>query len=565
MSDSEGEIDLEPAGSQRKEKVWKRVANKAKKRKGKEKYASVLSDSPAHEDDVAEKEVRSPSRTTRDSTSQALSLQDNAELTLSTDRSSQKHSRSFSDPNGRRAAGGQDLRQRGPYSLKTLSATAVCRSLGHYKSRTQLPSFELLHQLLRAMLDYGWLNDSNLPFFLSETVTQLDLSMKDPLGGLSEVALSLIPLCCPALESLSLAGWSHLSHEAWKVFCTTSRSFLSDVLRELSINRVPIQRSTLRLIGSSFSQLEQLSFNECETFKDVEMVQLLAQHVGPTLRGLSLQEINLPSACVEAISAGFPHLKQLDLSVSHWNPHDAYATPEALGTLSQLVKLKELVLSGLDFDNETIHLICQACKRLRKLVLTWPDPRSEYNWSVKITEEILPHIAPLDRMKELGLGDCHRIRNSQLLTAMFTNLTRLEKLNLTSVPAVGDNVIASIAEHCHRMKRLKLQDCVVNPSSLMSLGKSCSKLEYLDVRGKAIQTDRAWQAIAEGCPRLQTLLGNHISPDARLLLHYHCPRLKYKVKSARPTTFESYLEHIFEDEREAHTTSHRGTRRGSQN
>jgi len=428
-----------------------------------------------------------------------------------------------------------------PHSLKALAAAVVCNNVNLYRGMDLEIPLPILSVLLKAVIRFNLISDDNLGFFLSDKITELDLAITSSAPNLTDCALGLLSVCCPALEKLSLDGWNTISEEGWEQFFRTTPT-LAKNFKSLSIRNIELSFFGLKSLGS-FLNLQYLYASKCNTLNNPEVLDLLAETLGNSLIGLDLKDINLSSDAIESLSNGFRTLQVLDISVSIWSPHSPYASSESLALLSRLYCLRKLYLSGLMFDNDSITAICKGCANLTHLILTWPDPNSEYVWSVKLTEPVLAQISNLAKLKELGLGYCHRIRAEQSLLTSLPFLSSLEKLNLSSVPGVGDNLIMRLAESCPNMRRLKLNDCVVNSCSLFALAKHCPSLEYLDVRGKNIsniQTDAAWHAIAEGCPDLQSVFGS-ISPESRLYLQLHCPRLKIKIKTDSTDSIEDFL------------------------
>lgn len=532
LDDDLGEVELEIGNSpSKKRKPW------SIKSKKKEKYAPMNSggsctisldgpDDNILDIDKIQLKTRSHSSLTRNQSDM------NANTNSITAENSQiKRKRSFSDPrHSSTITQTPTFASTGIYSLKVLCTAVICKNVDIYKGTTLSPPPEELKKLLKIMLHYNWINDSNLPFFLSESHTELDLSLNLSNNQLSDLSMSYITVCCPHLESLSFANWENITNNGWEIFCESSKPLLQNSLQKLILNGIKLSSKSLSNITTTFKSLKHLSLDGCENVKNLEVITQIGFAVGGFLRELSLKNLNLNSAAVESISKNFLVLEYLDLSVGYWDPHANYSSSEAIGSLSNISTLRKLYLGGMNFDNASISRICKSCTKLTVLDLTWLDITSEYVWKVQISEDALPDIANCRLLTELGLGYCHRIRNAQSLIACLNNLQFLQKLNLTSVPAVCDNLISQLVENCPNMRRLKLQNCIVNPCSLYSIGKYSSRLEYLDVRGKAIQTDSAWKAIAEGCPNLQTVLSNDMSPEARLNLQYHCSNLKVKLK-----------------------------------
>ena len=435
------------------------------------------------------------------------------------------------------------IRKTGPWSLKVLSAAQICKHVNLYKStKLHIPN-EILSKLLKIMVQFNYINDSNFPFFLSETYENLEIKIPTINDQITDHSLVLAPICCPNLKYFHLKNSVEFSKKGWKNFVESAKSSgLSQKLQHLSFINVPIYEKEFTLVCKTFKALKVFDLSHNFIIRQPTALQcLIEQH--KNLTELYLKNINLTSDAIQSISNGFNNLEILDISVTTWDPHQTYASPESLATLSKLTTLKQLFLNGLSFNNNTISSICKKCVSLEVFDLSWPDPNSKYVWTIPITDAVLVDVVNCVNLEELGLGYSSRIRNEQSLTTLFTFLPNLTKLNLTAVPAVTDNSVTHLTKCCPNLKRLKLQHCVLNSTSLFAIASNCSKLEYLDVRAENnIFNDSSWEAIASGCPGLETALGTMTS-HVRLHLQMHCPKLKFKFQN--PLVFQIFNYFLF--------------------
>jgi len=434
-----------------------------------------------------------------------------------------------------------------PHSLKVLASIAVCNHVDLYKGKKQELPPAVLQKLLKVMLQFGLLDDTNLGFFLSENMSELELHNAKNNADLTEKSLSLLAFCCPNLTHLSLSNWEKLTPKGWIGYCETLSTHVGTKLNSLSLKHLRLNPDGITAL-KHFKHLRHLTINSAEV-NNVNVMECLGDCCGETLETFDLTDVNLSNDVLLTLTSKFSNLEKLNLTVNKFDPRKNYASSEAIETISNILTLKEIYLSGMMFDDTSIGTICSKIPNLTVLVLTWPDLNSEYVYTVKITENVLPHIGSCSQLTELGLGYCQRIRSEQGLVNLVMFLSRLEKLNLSSVPGVGDNLICKVAQSCPNMRRLKLQDCIVNSNSLFALAKHCPLLEYLDVRGKTvqnIQTDAAWKEIAEGCPDLQSVFGS-ISSEARLHLQLHCSKLKLKIKNEVLTDPFDFCEKIWDE------------------
>ena len=197
LDDDLGEVELEIGNSpSKKRKPW------SIKSKKKEKYAPMNSggsctisldgpDDNILDIDKIQLKTRSHSSLTRNQSDM------NANTNSITAENSQiKRKRSFSDPrHSSTITQTPTFASTGIYSLKVLCTAVICKNVDIYKGTTLSPPPEELKKLLKIMLHYNWINDSNLPFFLSESHTELDLSLNLSNNQLSDLSMSYITVC----------------------------------------------------------------------------------------------------------------------------------------------------------------------------------------------------------------------------------------------------------------------------------------------------------------------------------------------------------------------------------
>lgn len=428
-------------------------------------------------------------------------------------------------------------KRRGPYSLACLAAAVTCMHVDSYKGGGCL-SPELQGALLRVTQHHGWLKEANIAFFLHEELEELCLDTKKASKSLNDMALLMVAFCCPKLRSLSIGGWTSVTSKGMVEFCTSSGATHQETLQHLGLDRLyKLDASAFRACVDAFPNLTSLNLSRCTV--DWETLSCLVQGYGDTLKSLLLVDVALNSDDLLIITEGFKALKELDLSLPEWDPDNPAVSAEALATIGRACgqTLRKLSLCGQPFDDESVGEITKKCRRLRMLNLSWLDHKSQFPWRVNLTGEGLRSIVDnCPNLRELGLAHCSRIKNDSAIVYMATHLPFLEKLNMTNCQAVTDKAAMMLAENCTKMKRLKLQDCILNSCSIVAFGSFLHELEYLDVRSPNRINDSAFDKIGEGCHELTTLLAN-MSPEARLHCQLHCPKLDFRFKTT-PTLRE---------------------------
>mmetsp|Transcript_14624 Transcript_14624/g.57392 ORF Transcript_14624/g.57392 Transcript_14624/m.57392 type:complete len:591 (+) Transcript_14624:191-1963(+) len=428
-------------------------------------------------------------------------------------------------------------KRRGPFSLAALAAAVTCINVDSYRGGDGLTP-ELQGALLRITHQHGWLKETNIAFFLHEELEEANLDTKKSHKCLNDMALLMLAICCPKLRSLSIGGWTAVTSKGMAEFCKSSGATNPETLEHLGLNGLyKLDASAFRACVDTFTNLRSLDLSRCSV--DWEVLTCLVEGYGETLRKLLLVDVALNSDDLFIITDGFKSLKELDLSLPEWDPDNPAVSTEALSTIGRACgqSLRRLSLCGQPFDDQCMGEITKKCRYLRMLNLSWLDHNSQFPWRVNLTGEGLRSIVDnCQNLRELGLAHCHRIKNDSAIVYMATHLPFLEKLNMTNCQCVTDKAAMMLAENCTKMKRLKLQDCILNSCSIVAFGTFLHELEYLDVRSPNRMNDSAFHKIGEGCKELNTLLAN-MSPEARLHCQLHCPKLVFRFKNT-PTLRE---------------------------
>lgn len=100
------------------------------------------------------------------------------------------------------------------------------------------------------------------------------------------------------------------------------------------------------------------------------------------------------------------------------------------------------------------------------------------------------------------------------LVAVSQRCVKLEELILGGICTCDDDVPLSLADHCPRLRRLKLsgESNDITDAGICALAEGCNQLKQLDCPGSL--TDASLYALARHCPQLQDLRIGFVVDDA---------------------------------------------------
>jgi F-box/leucine-rich repeat protein 7 len=122
----------------------------------------------------------------------------------------------------------------------------------------------------------------------------------------------------------------------------------------------------------------------------------------------------------------------------------------------------------------------------------------------------------------LDLNRCVGISDAAL-SNIATACPKLQYLNVYGT-AVSDEGMQDVTENCLDLRHVDLTDTNTGDDACVALGECCSELTYLACCAESTGI----LAIAEGCPKLQTLLNNctSIGDHALIAVAKNCPELR---------------------------------------
>ena len=131
-------------------------------------------------------------------------------------------------------------------------------------------------------------------------------------------------------------------------------------------------------------------------------------------------------------------------------------------------------------------------------------------------------------LRVLRLEDCDQLPPDALLP--LRSLKRLHTLSLAGLFLLNDATLVAIADACHEsLIGLSIRGCsLVTPEAVVTMARTCSKIEDLDLSGVELMTDAAAIALSEGLPaleRLQLKACVQLSDEAIAAIASGCPDL----------------------------------------
>jgi F-box/leucine-rich repeat protein 2/20 len=284
--------------------------------------------------------------------------------------------------------------------------------------------------------------------------------------------------------------------------------------------------SSLVRIAENCSQLEQLDISQCTLLTDAGLERITKGC--PMLKSLNISKcIQITETGLKSSIARLPLLTSLKLGYKGDGSFECSTsvTDSVIRIIAQnLPMLKELYISeSHKITDSSMVSIAEGCSQLEVLDISFCE---------QITDVGLKSIAGgCAMLKSLNADSCNNsglINNiSRLSLLQSLNLSRsgatdavveiivqnlllLTDLNISLCDNVTESSLASIAGSIVGLQ-LKVLICGgshkndITDTGLISIAKTCSQLEVLDINYCQLITDISLESIAEGCPMLKSL------------------------------------------------------------
>ncbi|KAM6287700.1 F-box and leucine-rich repeat protein 13 [Spheniscus humboldti] len=309
---------------------------------------------------------------------------------------------------------------------------------------------------------------------------------------------------CKNLQDLNLSECQGLNDESMRLISEGCRALLY-----LNLSYTDITNGTLRLLSSSFPNLQYLSLAHCRKFTDKGLlylgsgkgchkliyldlsgcIQISVDGFRNIANGCSrIQDLlinKMPTLTDRCIQALVEKCQQIMSVVFLDSPHLSDTTFKALAEC-KLVKVS--IEGNNQITDLSFKLMSKCCPYIRHIHMA--DCQ-------KITDAGLKMISPLKHILVLNVADCIRLSDGGVRPfVQGSSGAKLRELNLTNCIHVTDASVTEIAQRCHELTYLNLRHCEnVTDAGIEALG-NMSSLISIDISGTSI-SDMGLRAL--GC------------------------------------------------------------------
>nr|XP_009941899.1 PREDICTED: LOW QUALITY PROTEIN: F-box/LRR-repeat protein 13 [Opisthocomus hoazin] len=299
---------------------------------------------------------------------------------------------------------------------------------------------------------------------------------------------------CKNLQDLNISECQGLNDESMRLISEGCRALLY-----LNLSYTDITDGALRLLSSSFPNLQYLSLAHCRKFTDKGLlylgsgrgchkliyldlsgcIQISVDGFRNIANGCSgIQDLlinNLPTLTDRCIQALVEKCQQIKSVVFLDSPRLSDTTFKALAEC-KLVKVS--IEGNNQITDLSFKLMSKRCPYIRHIHMV--DCQ-------RITDAGLMTISPLKHILVLNVADCRRISDEGVRPLVQgSSGAKLRELNLTSCIHVTDASVTEIAQRCHELTYLNLRHCEnVTDAGIEALG-SMSSLISIDISGTSI-------------------------------------------------------------------------------
>ncbi|CAL9129098.1 unnamed protein product [Musa textilis] len=245
----------------------------------------------------------------------------------------------------------------------------------------------------------------------------------------------------------------------------------------------------IALIAVRCPNLTRLKLRACRAVTDAGMASF-AKHC-PGLRKLSVGLCTFGASGIEAVVRGCALLEELSIKRLRGLP-DTFATG---GAVIGAASLRSMCLKEL-YNGQCFAPLIAGSPNIRTLRLI----RCTGDW-----DRLLKDIAD----KVPGIIEVHleKLQVSDRGLAVLSSCNNLEILHLVKTPECTDAGLATVAERCHRLRKVHIDGWKTNrigDEGLMVVARQCSNLQELVLIG-VNPTARSLGLIASNCRNLERL------------------------------------------------------------
>ncbi|KAM6089689.1 F-box and leucine-rich repeat protein 13 isoform 5-T5 [Theristicus caerulescens] len=328
---------------------------------------------------------------------------------------------------------------------------------------------------------------------------------------------------CKNLQDLNLSECQGLNDESMRLISQGCRALLY-----LNLSYTDITNGTLRLLSSSFPNLQHLSLAHCRKFTDKGLLylgsgkgchkliyldlsgcnQISVDGFRNIANGCSgIQDLlinNMPSLTDRCIQALVEKCQQIMSVVFLDSPHLSDTTFKALAEC-KLVKVS--IEGNNQITDLSFKLMSKCCPYIRHIHMA--DCQ-------KITDAGLQMISPLKHILVLNVADCIRCHELTYLTLRHCenvtdagiealgNMSSLISIDISGT-SISDMSLRALGHH-GKIKELSVSECKnISDTGIQEFCKGTKSLEYCHVSYCPQLTDEAVKAMAFHCHTLTSV------------------------------------------------------------
>lgn len=255
------------------------------------------------------------------------------------------------------------------------------------------------------------------------------------------------------------------------------------------------------LVEDIFRNLEEFTFeSDVRSVDTMRVKEFLEHHLH--LRHITLRKCILSVASVTKILKEYGDIETLDLCGS--TCFDDRNSSLCLGDIN-VCKLKTLNLSETDVNDYLVKKVVMKAKNLKHLNIAKCQrvTNDALETVANNCTELRTLIINVDVVSHFE-GQCDITGPG--IERIAENCHHLKVLKMNQCPEVGDSAVAAVVKECHELVELEIAGCLsLQDATVVSLVRNCSKIQKLNLGGCPQLTGKSVSAVLEHCKHLQYL------------------------------------------------------------
>jgi hypothetical protein len=294
-----------------------------------------------------------------------------------------------------------------------------------------------------------------------------------------------------------------------------------------------MSNSALHEILKTFPNLETLALTVPEHLDQLPFRDLLGQF--QNLRKVTFFDSGVTTivdGILRTIADGCPSLQGLDIGFSEFQNQD----------IEYFLKTKRQQLLSFSFRtclSTAAHKLLSECVNLEELFYE--------HFNEDLPDADIQLLSKLSKLRNLTLT--HFVEgHTRNVSTIFKNqsLSKLTTLETYHCDDLDGTSFAVIVTNCPKLQSLMLPDCEITDCGFQYIG-ICKNLQFLDIPGCALITDKSMEYIGAGCPTLSHLNVAQCRQLTDKSIEYvciGCQKLKYLNIQECPEMTDDVLKHI---------------------